>query len=87
MFFPLILRDLLFAALLLLLWIVFAPPSAGSGWQADFIGTGLGLSIVKGVIEAHRGSVEVESTPGVGTIFKVLLPIVSEGKLADYGKD
>ena len=51
------------------------------------IGTGLGLSIVKGVIEAHRGSVEVESTPGVGTIFKVLLPIVSEGKLADYGKD
>ena len=51
------------------------------------IGTGLGLSIVKGVIEAHRGSVEVESTPGVGTIFKGLLPIVSEGKLADYGKD
>lgn len=51
------------------------------------IGTGLGLSIVKGVIEAHRGSVEVESTPGVGTIFTVLLPIVSEGKLADYGKD
>jgi signal transduction histidine kinase len=51
------------------------------------IGTGLGLSIVKGVIEAHRGSVEVESTPGVGTIFKVLLPIISEGKLADYGKD
>jgi two-component system phosphate regulon sensor histidine kinase PhoR len=51
------------------------------------IGTGLGLSIVKGVIEAHRGSVEVESEPGVGTTFKVLLPIISGGKLADYGQE
>jgi two-component system phosphate regulon sensor histidine kinase PhoR len=51
------------------------------------IGTGLGLSIVKAIIEAHRGSVEVESEPGVGTTFRVLLPIISEGKIADYGKD
>jgi signal transduction histidine kinase len=51
------------------------------------IGTGLGLSIVKGIIEAHRGSVEVESEPGVGTTFRVLLPTISGGKLADYGKD
>jgi signal transduction histidine kinase len=49
------------------------------------IGTGLGLSIVKGIIEAHRGSVEVESQPGVGTTFKVQFPIISEGKIADYG--
>jgi two-component system phosphate regulon sensor histidine kinase PhoR len=41
------------------------------------IGTGLGLSIVKGVIEAHRGSVQVESEPGVGTTFRVLLPTIS----------
>ena len=51
------------------------------------IGTGLGLSIVKGVIEAHRGSVEVESKPGVGTTFRVLLPATSEGKIADYGHE
>ena len=51
------------------------------------IGTGLGLSIVKGIIEAHRGSVEVESKPGVGTTFRVLLPTISEGKLADYGQE
>lgn len=50
------------------------------------IGTGLGLSIVKGIIEAHRGSVEVESEPGIGTTFRVLLPAVSGGKLADYGQ-
>jgi signal transduction histidine kinase len=42
---------------------------------------------VKAIIEAHRGSVEVESEPGVGTTFKVLLPIISEGKIADYGKN
>jgi two-component system phosphate regulon sensor histidine kinase PhoR len=41
------------------------------------IGTGLGLSIVRGIIEAHRGSVEVESEPGVGTTFRVLLPTIS----------
>ena len=50
------------------------------------IGTGLGLSIVRGIVEAHRGSVEVESEQGVGTTFRVLLPVISEGKIADYGQ-
>lgn len=50
------------------------------------IGTGLGLSLVKSLIEAHRGSVEVDSEPGVGTTFRVLLPVVSGGEVADYGQ-
>ena len=37
-------------------------------------GTGLGLSIVKHVMTIHRGSVEVQSTPGVGSCFKLAMP-------------
>ncbi|WP_274364686.1 sensor histidine kinase [Paenibacillus thermotolerans] len=37
-------------------------------------GSGLGLSIVKKIVDLHRGSIEVRSFPGKGTVFTVRLP-------------
>jgi two-component system phosphate regulon sensor histidine kinase PhoR len=38
-------------------------------------GTGLGLAIVKGIIQRHRGAIEIDSVVGEGTCFTVYLPI------------
>ena len=39
-------------------------------------GTGLGLSICYAIIQDHGGRMEVESTPGQGATFRILLPSV-----------
>jgi signal transduction histidine kinase len=41
-------------------------------------GTGLGMAIAKKIVEAHTGTIEVESTVGRGTEFQVTLPLPSK---------
>ncbi len=38
-------------------------------------GTGLGLSLSYGIVKKHHGQIDVESTPGQGTTFRVWLPL------------
>ena len=38
-------------------------------------GTGLGLSITKSAVQMHKGSIKVQSIPGVGSIFTVRIPL------------
>ena len=52
---------------------LFEPFKRGSNVGA-IKGTGLGLSIVKQSVELHGGTIEVESTPGMGSTFTVRFP-------------
>jgi signal transduction histidine kinase len=49
--------------------------------RAEYEGTGIGLAIVRKIIERHRGTIHVESSPGKGSVFTVVLPARQPGEL------
>jgi signal transduction histidine kinase len=55
---------------------IFEPFSRGrAAIEAQIPGSGLGLSLVKNAVEAHRGTVTLDSTPGRGSTFTMRLPL------------
>lgn len=53
---------------------IFEPLFRGSN-SRGVPGSGLGLPLVKGIVERHRGRIDVQSHLGQGTIFTIYLPI------------
>jgi two-component system NtrC family sensor kinase len=49
-------------------------------------GTGLGLSVSYGIVKAHGGKISVESVVGVGTTFRVELPVMPIGDESEHNQ-
>lgn len=41
--------------------------------KKQILGTGIGLALVKGIVDSHHGTIKVESTEGVGSVFTITL--------------
>ncbi len=60
---------------------------ADSSRTRDTGGTGLGLAIVSAIVAAHKGTVEVDETPGGGATFRVRLPLLHMSSDGDDSTD
>lgn len=60
---------------------IFEPfTQADHGARSTFMGTGLGMPIVKSLLDRMQGTIQIESTPDVGTSISVVIPLKVSGK-------
>jgi putative PEP-CTERM system histidine kinase len=73
-------------------WVILTVSDNGCGMAPDFLsrslfrpfqttkknGLGIGLFQSKMIVEAHKGRVQVESQPGKGTTFRIILPLLKQ---------
>jgi CheY-like chemotaxis protein len=52
-------------------------------FTTKFTGRGLGMSAVLGIIKSHEGAMQLSSTPGVGTTFKVYFPSYDKSNVVE----
>jgi two-component system chemotaxis sensor kinase CheA len=57
------------------LQLIFAPGLSTADEVTEISGRGVGLDVVKAALEALKGSVELESQPGKGATFRLLVPL------------
>ncbi|MDT1848090.1 chemotaxis protein CheA, partial [Acinetobacter baumannii] len=55
--------------------LIFAPGFSTAEVVTDVSGRGVGMDVVKRNITALRGTIQIDSTPGVGTTMRVRLPL------------
>lgn len=70
--------------------LIFEPGFSTAAQVTDVSGRGVGMDVVKRNIENMRGRVSIESTPGKGTTFRLILPLtlaIIDGMLVRVGKE